>query len=236
MKKLLLLFAIVLSLNFSSAQERVNEILPEISATSKGRITEATGWLQNDAGQWLSRKNKIPTNFSGQDKVLIDFEHYGLGENRENFIYLELRDVKINDSTYTILTKKYKDGYYKYESINKGWTPQNSIIYYVFSTSELEKLKNLEPDKNHAIRIKTIYSNTISYLDANSSTKTIATNLSKFIKQDDKFHMSELIIYIKKYKDKVRFIVQTYEEYLEPDFNKSYYETTNQNFQNFIKL
>lgn len=48
--------------------------------------------------------------------------------------------------------------------------------------------------------------------------------------------MAELIVYIKLYKDKVRFIAQTYEEYLEPDPNKSYYETTKINFQNFIKL
>ncbi|MCO6147480.1 hypothetical protein [Flavobacterium sp. NRK1] len=236
MKKVLFVTAIALMVNFISAQERVNAALPVISPTAKGRIAEATGWLQNDSGEWLSRKNRIPVNFSGSEKILIDHEHYGLGENNENFIYLELRDVKINDSTYTMLIKKYKDGYYKYESINKGWIPQNSLIYYVFNTSELEKLKNLEADKNHVIKIKTIYSNTMPYLSANSSIKTIAQDLSKFISKDDKFGMEELVVYIKLYKDKVRFIAQSFDKYLEPDFNKSYYETTKQSFQSFIKL
>lgn len=131
----------VMSLNFAFAQERVNTALPVIGATPKGRITEATGWFQNDSGEWLSRKNRIPVNFSGRDKTLIDYGHYSLGENRENFIYLELRDITINDSSYTILIKKYKDGYYKYDAIREGWMPQTSLIYYVFATSELDKLK-----------------------------------------------------------------------------------------------
>ncbi len=236
MKKVLVVIAIALLVNFTSAQERINATLPVISPTAKGRITDVTGWLQNDSGEWLSRKNRIPVNFSGSEKILIDHDHYAMGEHSENFIYLELRDVKINDSTYTILIKKYKDGYYKYESINEGWVPQNSLRYYVFNTSELEKLKNLDTDKNHVIKIKTIYSNTMPFLSANTTIKTIAQDLSKFIKEDDKFGMGELVVYIKLYKDKVRFIVQSFQKYLEPDFNKSYYETTKQNFQTFIKL
>ena len=41
-------------------QERVNAVLPKISATVSSKLTIATGWLKNEDGQWISRKNRIP--------------------------------------------------------------------------------------------------------------------------------------------------------------------------------
>ena len=235
MNKSLLIMAFALFATFAFAQDRVSATLPQISAIAKGRINEATGWLQNDNGEWLSRKNKIPTNLSGKDKILLDYQHDGLGENRENFIYLELRDVTINDSTYTILIKKHKDGYYKYESIHEGWVPQTSIIYYVFKTSELDKLKNLEVNKSHTVRINTIYSNIILYVDPKASINTVARDLYKRI-QEDMFNMFELEIHLKIYKGNMRFTIQNYEEYSSNDFEKAYYETPLINFEKLIKL
>ncbi|MXN91335.1 hypothetical protein GR160_08845 [Flavobacterium sp. Sd200] len=229
-----IVFSLITILTF--AQDRVNASLPVIDAVANGRITEATGWLQNDAGKWTSRKNKIPANMEEEYKTLIDFQHHGLGENRENFIYIEHRNVKIADSSYTILIKKYKDGFYKYESINQGWMPQNSLVYYVFKTSELDKLKNLEPNKAHTIRINTIYSNTILYLDPKSSLKTVAQNLYKELGDKDKFGKAELEIHFNLYKGNVRFTIQNHEDYPLTDFEKAYYETPLINFEKLFKL
>ena len=226
-------FTIITTILF--AQDRVNATVPAIDAVANGRLSEAVGWHQNDSGKWVSRKNKIPANMTEEFKSLIDFEMDGLGENRENFIYIEHRTVKIADSSYTILIKKFKDGYYKYESIQRGWMPQNSLIYYVFKTSELDKLKNLEADKTHVIKINTIYSNTISYLDPKSSLNTIGKNLYKRI-PEDKFNMDELEIHLKVYKGNVRFTIQNYESYPLTDFEKAYYETTILNFEKLFKL
>ncbi|MFL9845240.1 hypothetical protein [Flavobacterium rhizosphaerae] len=240
MKKMYLLALLIFIPLTNNAQERVNATVPTINPVSKGKITEATGWLQNDDGEWLSRKNRIPWNLSGEDKTLMDYQYYALGENRENFTYMGLYDVTINDSTYTILIKKGKEGYYKYESLQEGWTPQDIITYYVFDNNELEKLKNLESDKNHEIKIKTLYSNRINYLTPSSSLdlKAVAKDLYKFMKEGDRYFMKELVIYYKQYKDKLRFVIQSEEDidFLKPDLNKMYYETTKANFDKFIKL
>ena len=105
MKNYLTFILTLISLSGFS-QERVNATVPAIDAVANGKLTEATGWMQNDSGEWLSRKNRIPDNLSGSSKTLLDYEFYGLGNNRENFIYIEHRNVKIADSTYTILIKK----------------------------------------------------------------------------------------------------------------------------------
>lgn len=236
MKKNLLLLLFVLSGTLiSGAQERVNATLPKISDVSKGKITEATGWMKFDSGEWVSRKNRIPWN---TDKALVDFEYYGLGEDRENFIYIDVRDVNINDSSYTILIKKYKDGYYKYESIRKGWMPQNSLKYYVFKTSELEKLKNLPPDVTHNIKITSLYSNTISYLSPSASFKTIEQDLYKKVQENSPIGRDDLGVFVRAYKDNIRFVVADFgtNEYYIPDFNKKYYETTKLNFAKFLQL
>lgn len=236
MKNFYLTAVLLLMAVISNAQERVNATLPAISGTTKGRITEAIGWMQNDEGTWVSRKNRIPANMPNEYKDLLDSGHDGLGHNRENFIYMEMRDVVIKDSSYTILIKKYKDGYYQYEHIMRGWTPENSLTYFVFPTSELERLKNLEPDKIHNIKIKSLYTNTIQYLSPKASITTIAEDLHKFIQKNDFFNMSDLIISVKFYKDKARFVVDEYWDIFPPDVDKAYYETPIANFEKLFVL
>lgn len=220
------------------AQDRVNATAPKINRIAKGKLTEAVGWLQNDAGKWVSRKNKIPANIEEEYKSLIDFESDGLGEERENFIYYEVRDITINDSVYGILIKKFKDGYYKYESINKGWMPQTSISYGIFRWSELDKVKNMEEDKVQIIKINLLYNNTDSYLDPNYSLGTIEQEVSKLVRSKDKpLFKEDLYIAMQKYKGNVRFMINLMTSYSTPiDFEKSYYETSAENFGKLFVL
>src|SRR5215813_3084491 len=113
-----LIFLFVLSSHILYSQDRVNKPLPKISKVIQKQLTTATGWMLNPEGQWVSRKNRIPYFIENKSKILIDYETYGLG--MDNFVFFQLRDVKISDSTYYVLIKKYRDGYYRYRSIQKG--------------------------------------------------------------------------------------------------------------------
>ena len=209
-----------------------------IGSVAKGKMWDVYGWLQNDAGKWISGRNKIPANLEAQFKNLSDFEQNGLGENGENFTYMELRDVTIYDSLYTILIKKYKDGYYKNPAYHTGWTPQNSITYYVFRTNELEKLKGLDKNKLYNVKINTLYCRTIRNIDPKFSTVNIAQDLAKVISGAEAAPFKEdLMVTLKLNKDNVRFLITTCVSYTAPfDLIKYYYETPTENFTKLFKL
>lgn len=228
------------------AQERVNAVLPKISATVSSKLTVATGWLKNEDGQWVSRKNRIPFRIENEYKQLIDYEKYALGENGENFISYELSDISINDSIYCILIKKYNDGYYKYESINEGWTKNQSIDYQVFSKSELEKFKSIKNDTLKNIEIPIMYNNTFKYINAATFSNTdISKDISKQIlteKISEPFLQESIVFNIMIYKSNVRFLVtegieksnKIYQR--AEDLEDYYYESTSLIFNQFIPL
>ena len=129
------------------AQDRTNKNLPKISIATKGQLIKAIGWTLNPEGQWISRQNRIPVFLENEFKSLIDYERDGLGI--DNFISYQLKEIKIGDKTYSILIKKYKDGEFKYPSIKEGWMNYTRLCYYVFETTELEKLNFLKNDNLH---------------------------------------------------------------------------------------
>jgi hypothetical protein len=66
-RKIIILF---LMLNtFCFGQNRVNDKLPQITKTN-GQLLNAFGWLKNNSGQWISRKNKIPFDLGKDQKAL----------------------------------------------------------------------------------------------------------------------------------------------------------------------
>lgn len=236
---------IIFSLSGQS-QERINAVLPKISATASSKLTVATGWLKNEDGQWISRKNRIPSKIENEYKQLIDYERYELGENGENFISYELRDISINDSIFCILTKRYNDGYYKYESINEGWTKNQSIDYYVFLKSELGKFKSIKNDTLYNLEIPVMYNNTFKYINTTTLSNTdISKDISKQIltgKITEPFLQESIVFNIKIYKSNVRFLVtegieesnRSYQKV--EDLEDYYYESTLPIFNQFISL
>lgn len=111
MKSKTFILTLLLSMSISNlfSQERVNKPVPTIGAKVNSQLTKSTGWTLNPEGQWISRSNRIPAFIENEFKTLIDYEKDGLG--LDNFISYQMRDIKIQDSTYAILIKKYKDGY-----------------------------------------------------------------------------------------------------------------------------
>ena len=185
------------------SQERVNKPVPTIGAKVNSQLTKSTGWTLNPEGQWISRSNRIPAFIENEFKTLIDYEKDGLG--LDNFISYQMRDIKIQDSTYAILIKKYKDGYYKYETINEGWTAYNSVEYYVFSKHELKKLDSIKVDSINLVKIDIIYSNSITWINNETYISDIQKDIVKQIDEKKETVEKEnyLIFHIAPYKPQI---------------------------------
>ncbi len=210
------LILIILSLLFTQtffSQERVNKSIPIIGTKINSQLTKATGWLLNPEGQWISRTNKIPSFIENQYKILIDFEFNGLGI--DNFISYQLRDVKIQDSTYAILIKKYKDGYFKYSSIKEGWTAYNSVDYYVFDKKELSKLDSIRNDTINLVRINVLYSKSIEWINNATYISDIQKEILKQVEETKSKYNAEnsLIFHIAPYRKKNIVQFQIYSSY-----------------------
>lgn len=245
MKNKILYLFIILSNFFLIAQERTNAELPQIENNQIGSLTTATGWMLNDDGQWISRKNRIPYKIENEFKKLIDIEIYSLGENKENFTTYELRNIKIKDSLYFILIKKFKNGDYKYSSIKKGWSYYNSLSYHVFEKNEFEKFKNLKLDTINNIELKVKYNKTFNYITNSFTLTDIAKDINKQIikgRDYEPFLEESLVFNLNIQKDKVRFLITEGIEESRKKYQKAedlidyYYETELTNFNKLVKI
>lgn len=205
-----ILFCLLLLPNLIFSQIRENKKLPTISSTSIGSLNKAKGWLYNPEGQWVWRQNRIPYFLPNSEKQFIDVEDYGLGV--DNFISYEFRDIKIKDSTYILFIKKYKDGDYKYETIQKGWRNYNSIEYYVVSKSEFQKLALLKDGSVNLIKMWILYHSQLKWTNLETYItdiqKAIANDVDKFVDFGNTFYLT---FHIAPYKSKnvVQFQIYT---------------------------
>ncbi|MBF4491895.1 hypothetical protein IR010_05020 [Flavobacterium sp. MR2016-29] len=247
-----ILFIAFLSIFFSvNGQNRINDKLPIISKKNNALIN-ANGWLKNQSGQWISGKNKIPQDLGENQKLLGNYESYGLGS--DNFTSLEIKDITISDSTYAILIKKYKDGFYTYSSIQKGWNNRISCKYFVFSKSELQKIKSIKNDTLNRIYFKIIYQGDLLFTNPNTfNDLVIAKDILKQVKDKTNFDYTELLtqqlgvnIYYFKTKNIVQFYFYDAFRYfleemnektnLEKDDENKYYEIDAITFKKFINF
>jgi len=248
MQKTLLTIFILVAF-FSKAQNRINEKLPVIIKKNNALIL-ATGWLKNEAGQWTSGKNKIPRDLGENQKLLGNYESYGLGT--DNFISMEIKDVTISDSTYAILIKKYRDGFYTYSSIQKGWNNKTSCKYYVFSKSELQKVRDIKNDSLNKLYFKIIYEGDLLFINTKTfNDVTISKDISSKIKENDYSKYEELVtrqlgfnFYFLKSKNIVQFyfydailhFIDGMYENTEKAEAKTYYETDVITFKKFLSF
>jgi hypothetical protein len=121
---------------FCFSQERVSRQFAKISPVISS-LAGAKGWTLNQDQRWVSRPNRIPVNFAGQNAMLIDYEKYKLGY--DNFISYEFRRLIYGSDSMLMLMKKYRDGYYRYEHIEKGWTEFINCAYWTMATRDLQR-------------------------------------------------------------------------------------------------
>lgn len=227
-----LVMCFMLSITNIYSQERINAELPTFGTKVYGQLTYAVGWIRM-GGEWISRTNRIP---SQAPKMIMDYEETGLGY--DNFTFYQLKDIKIKDSTYMILIKKYRDGFYTYESISEDWNPYYAVDYYVFSKNELNKFQNLYPDSLNVFNIQVLYSGVLNgfwggvgYIDIQKAIAATSEDGSKYY--------SKLSFQIAPYKDKniVQFQIG---KLVRPDdhysFKYSYFETSYASFNGFMKI
>ncbi len=227
MKKAFLYCILSLFISNLFAQERTNKVLPKIGTEIKGQLSKATGWLLNPEGQWISRQNRIPVYIENEFKSLIDYEKRSLG--LDNFISFQLREVTIEDSIYSILIKKYKNGSYKYEAIEKEWREYSAVRFYIFSNSELKKIKTLKSNTTNFININILYDNSIEWI----KDETYITDIEKKIALSFYKSNAKDVIEIAPYK--IKNIVQF--KILSPFYQDNcYYETDYTSFQNLFKI
>ncbi len=237
MKKIITCYLILFNI-LCLSQNRNNDDLPLISKGNKGVLLQAKGWLKNQYGEWISRSNKIPNDLAIEYKSIDNFEHYSLGQ--DNFISFQIKDIVIKDSTYILLIKKEKWGYYKYPTINEEWRTSNTCEYYIFEKSELNKFKNVYYDELKTIDLKLIYFGWIQPVDLTKLTDLYLSKEinKKIIEQDKKSHHrdDEKHLYLNltclEKNDIVQFYFYT--GYEEP--KNRYYETDLATFNKFIKI
>jgi len=242
---LLIIFTlVVVTIN---AQNRIDDALPIITKKSSVLIL-ANGWLKNSSGQWISGKNKIPQDLGENQKLLGNYESYGLGT--DNFNSLEIKDVKIADSTYAIIIKKYRDGFYTYSSIQKGWNNKVSCKYYVVSKAELAKAYEITADYLNKTTVRILYEGTLMFINTQTfNDRTISKDLASNIKENSNHqdffeHRLGLNIYYFKAKNLVQFYFYDANSYsmdmeYEDDENqkpKKYYETDAVTFKKFLNF
>jgi hypothetical protein len=260
MKKtlLILLTSTMFTVNAFS-QDRTAKPKAEFKSETISQLTSATGWMLNPDEEWVSLKNTIPVSIATQFNTLLDYEEKGLGT--DNFKYYKLKELTYKDSTYYALIKQYRDGYYKYKSIEEGWSNSTSYTAYIFAKSELNKLDSIKDEQVNLIKINLIDQVRIKYKIEAKAFDLITTKID-WDKPEAK--TEKLILHIAPYKEKgiVQFqIYSTFSEYnfisgiikehkikgeesssskeiymTDDLFKYCYYETDYSDFNNFLKI
>lgn len=248
MKRILILTFVII-INLCNSQNRTNDKLP-IIIKNNGILINSNGWLKNSSGQWINSRNKIPQDLGENQKSLGNYEKYSVGI--DNFKSLESKDIKIGDSTFVILIKKYKDGFYTYSSIEKEWNNQNSCKYYVLSKSEFKKIKEIKKDTLNNIYLNILYHNDLKYINPKTFNDiAIAKDISKKMKEEiriDEYGSNKLALNISYFKAKNIVQFYFYEVYIynqdyikmygspKPEDNDKYFETDILSFKQFINI
>jgi hypothetical protein len=199
---------IVVILNFTlsiSAQDRINDALPKITDINR-IIEDSTGWLKNPEGQWISRHNRIPSYVPAELSSLIDFEDTSLG--LDNFVFLKLYEIGIENKEYYLFIKAIQEGYYKYKSIREEWNNYNVYNYFII---EKEKFDTITINKNAIVlnKIPAIYAG--SLVHRGEITEAALGNLIKndITNNQDQHYNNNLLLNTMYYeKDNVvRFLI-----------------------------
>lgn len=244
----------------AQSQERVNRELPEIGPKIS-ELKEATGWMLDSHGDWISRPNRIVREEPYLDPALLDYEDYGLGT--DNFLSYEVREMRLNGSDYLVFIKRYQEGYYKYQSIKEGWTKQNETMSWVIDKNDLADVLRLQDTVVNIWKLPVID----MIQTRSSSIDEVLEDVRRTFKRDNKER--KLVVHFIPYEGRaiVRYnVYTTYGEteligghiwtykdqrditgdfdtsdifsrapYLEPEiFKKFYYETGLQGFKNLV--
>jgi len=230
----------------SQSPERPKREIPLLSEVVS-TLDNATGWILQNNGEWVSDKNKIP--FKEYNLNKIKRGRYQLG--RENFTVIEIRSVTIKHVVYSIIIIKYEDGKYDFPLLEERWQSFKNLKYYAFKES---KWNNVFPDstifnKPFAVNMQLLTSGTIPDYDEKPYLFEIENAIQKavYLQEEsvsnlifamypveingEKFVRFKLYETINKLEIYVKFLLD--HNWLKL-FRASYYEVDYAEFANFV--
>lgn len=131
--------------NNSGTDDRINNSLPVIGETPFWSIATATGWMKNFEGQWIEGNNKIQKHFMS----LAETHKWTQGINAtgwDNFINMEVREVKIGGKAFIVIIKSMLDGEYRYKHNPDSWEPIKRYKYFVIRKNSVQPKPTIEKD------------------------------------------------------------------------------------------
>lgn len=125
----------------------------------QSEITKMKGWAKQDNGSWLSAPNRIPFTDEKTNKSTRGERKLG----QDNTITLQLRKVMIGNKQYNVMVKRYHDGEYEFPVLREEWRGFESLDFYVFPSSKLEKILPDEVpfNKEYAVNLNVFARGTI---------------------------------------------------------------------------
>lgn len=246
-KSLILIAALLLNFILSAQEiERAKANLPEISEM-RAFLDEATGWVLQENGHWLSEKNKIRLYNSEQNRLADPKQKLG----RQNFNRFELYEVLIGDEQYIVFVIKYLGGVFEFPDLRQNFKESENARYVVFHAKKLEEVLASASNFNEptAINLEVYCSDNIIDYDKKQLLSQIAYKISSVTKigEPSKFTMilatMPVIVngeklfrfrYVELYNNE-----SIYQKYLLPankarHFERSYFEVPYTNFINFF--
>jgi hypothetical protein len=144
-KLMMLMSVLLVSMTIHAQDDRQNASLPVIGEKVLWSLTEATGWIKNNEGQWLEGKNIIyEKHLSAANKSVLSEGKNILG--KDNFIKFEVRDINIAGKDFFIITKVLTESAYDYPSTHLGWKARKMVYYFVFQKGKAKsKVNDYDP-------------------------------------------------------------------------------------------
>lgn len=246
-KSIVLLFTLFFGIALSAQEiERSKTNLPEISEI-RAFLDNATGWVLQENGSWLSEKNKILLYDSEQNRLADPLQKLG----RQNFERLELYDVLIGDEQYVVFVIKYIGGSFEFPDLRQNFHETHNARYVVFQASKLEEILASAKNFNEptAINLDVYCSDNIIDYNKKKLITQIAFNILRVKKMEEpsKFTMILAVMPVIVNGEKLfrfRYVnlfntKNIYQKYLLPannakHFERSYFEVPYQTFIDFF--
>lgn len=226
MKKLFLTIglAAISAIGFGQARENRAEL--EFDKSSQ-ILLESTGWyFNNSTGEWVENQNFINDKHYDQQGSLLSYMN-------QNFLTLETKVVNHNGKNIYILILQKWSGSYKYPRIREDWQSYKTYNLFFFEETEWAQLSSIEGN----ILLKCSYQtsfrtdregsieDTVQYILQNSYAKYPCDYVFSILKSEE-----GQIRYYLPYRDSkysTEYPVNYGDKF---DFEKSYFETTPENF------
>lgn len=157
-------------------QPRQDEPLPYIAKSPTSELSKGvTGWSKSIDGQWSSEKNLIPfRTLSRRESAGLHRSHkLGL----DNMPVLQMFPVVYKTDTLVCLVKHMRVGEYDYQMIEKSWKSYNRAHYFLFTTDQLDKLKNVASDKTTVIKIDLLDNGNLNYVSPGKTSAALNKTL-----------------------------------------------------------